>query len=128
MPRILLLDDSPTQALHLGRQLREFGHEVAAVVHLSDAQAAVVAGGIDLALVELNLLQDNGFDAGLSLLRAGVSQVLLMSGVWRETDDIWARALGLQGVLTRPITAPRLAARIAQLQGTTDSGIGAGYG
>ena len=131
MARILLLDDSPTQTLCMQRQLQRLGHEVCHVGALSEALRMIKTEGgaeigieasaevkkepIDLALVELTLLQDNGFDVGLSLLRAGMSKVLLLSGVRRETDDIWAQALGLQGVLSRPLTAQRLGTRIAEV-------------
>jgi len=119
MARILLLDDSPTQTLCMQRQLQRLGHEVCHVGALSEALGLVAAEvkkePIDLALVELTLLLDNGFDVGLSLLRAGLSKVLLLSGARRETDDIWAQALGLQGVLSRPLTAQRLGARIADV-------------
>ncbi len=137
MARILLLDDSPTQTFCMLRQLQSLRHEVCHVGALSEALdlvAAKVATEVptevpieapteaatemksepfDLALVELTLLEDNGFDVGLGLLRAGVSKVLLLSGARRATDDIWARALGLQGVLSRPLTAQRLGAGIA---------------
>lgn len=121
MARILLLDDSPTQTLCMQRQLQRLGHEVCHVGVLSEALRMVEAGAhlekepVDLALVELTLLNDNGFDVGLCLLRAGVSKVLLLSGVRRETDDIWARALGLQGVLSWPLTAQRLGARLVDV-------------
>lgn len=131
MARILLLDDSPTQTLCMQRQLQRLGHEVCHAEALSEALglvgaevstevrteigAEVKSETIDLALVELTLLHDNGFDVGLSLLRAGVSKVLLLSGTRRETDDIWAQALGLQGVLSRPLTAQRLGTRIADV-------------
>lgn len=141
MARILLLDDSPTQTFCMLRQLQSLRHEVCHAGALSEALdlvAAKVATEVptevpieapieapteaatemksepfDLALVELTLLEDNGFDVGLGLLRAGVSKVLLLSGARRATDDIWARALGLQGVLSRPLTAQRLGAGIA---------------
>ncbi|MDO8272110.1 MAG: response regulator [Gammaproteobacteria bacterium] len=139
MARILLLDDSPTQALCMQRQLQRLGHEVCHVGALSEALGLVAAEvssevgteigaevksePIDLALVELTLLQDNGFDVGLSLLRAGVSKVLLLSGARRETDDIWAQALGLQGVLSRPLTAQRLGTRIADVLARVQTGV-----
>jgi len=125
MARILLLDDSPTQTFCMRRQLQSLRHEVCHVGALSEAldllAAKVATEGatamkrepFDLALVELTLLEDNGFDVGLGLLRAGVSKVLLLSGARRATDDIWARALGLQGVVSRPLTAQRLGAGIA---------------
>lgn len=125
MARILLLDDSATQTLCMQRQLQRLGHEVCHVGALSAALGLVAAEArigvgaevgkepIGLALVELTLLHDNGFDVGLSLLRAGVSKVVLLSGARRETDDIWAQALGLKGVLSRPLTAQQLGTRIA---------------
>jgi CheY-like chemotaxis protein len=135
MARILLLDDSPTQTLCMQRQLQRLGHEVCHVAALSEALGLLVAQvstdseaevgtqvsaeliihPLDLALVELTLLEDNGFDVGLSLLRAGISKVLLLSGARRETDDIWAQALGLQGVLSRPLTAQRLGACVSDV-------------
>lgn len=127
MARILLLDDSPTQTLCMQRQLQRLGHEVCQVGALSEALdlvAAKVATEVptemkrepfDLALVELTQLADNGFDVGLGLLSAGVSKVLLLSGARRATDNIWAQALGLQGVLSRPLTAQRLGAGIADV-------------
>ncbi|MES3007326.1 MAG: response regulator [Pseudomonadota bacterium] len=123
MARILLLDDSPTQTICMQRQLHKLGHEVCHAAGLSEALSLVAAEReaearkvpVDLAIVELTLLQDNGFDVGLSLLRGGVDKVLLLSGARRETDDIWAQALGLQGVLSRPLTSLQLGARIAEV-------------
>ncbi len=135
MARILLLDDSPTQTLCLRRQLQGLRHEVCHVGELSEALDLVAANAaseaatemanempnemkrepFDLALVELTLLADNGFDVGLGLLRAGVRKVMLLSGARRETDDIWAQALGLQGVLSRPLTSERLGTRVADV-------------
>ena len=131
MARILLLDDSPTQTLCMQRQLQRLGHEVCQVGALSEALDLVAAKvateepdevatemkrePFDLALVELTLLEDNGFDVGLGLLSAGVSKVLLLSGARRATDNIWAQALGLQGVLSRPLTLQRLGAGIADV-------------
>ncbi len=135
MARILLLDDSPTQTFCMRRRLQSLRHGICHASALSEAldlAAADVMTGVapevatemapelqsepfDLALVELTLLEDNGFDVGLGLLSGGVSKVLLLSGARRATDDIWAQALGLQGVLSRPLTAQRLGTRIAEV-------------
>ncbi|MDP1932854.1 MAG: response regulator [Gammaproteobacteria bacterium] len=112
MARILVIDDSPLQSLCMSRILQTLSHDV--LCHADSQQALQVVNRqqVDLVLVELLMQTGNGFETGLLLREAGYSTVVLLTGVYRETDEIWARALGLAGVITRPQAPERLQTRI----------------
>lgn len=113
MSRILLIDDSPLQLLCMSRVLQGLAHDVTCHVEPQQALQACERGEFDLVLIELLLRTGNGFEAGLLLREGGYARIMLLAGVYRETDEIWARALGLAGVITRPLPPERLQERIA---------------
>lgn len=113
MARILLIDDSPLQQLCMTRVLQALSHEVTCHADPGDAIRKSKPDTIDVVLVELLLRRGNGFETGLQLREAGYSRVLLLTAVYRETDEIWAQALGICGVITRPLPPERLQERIA---------------
>lgn len=113
MARILLIDDSPLQLLCMTRILQALRHEV--VCHPDPREAVLTSSHeeIDLAMIELLMRTGNGFETALQLREAGYTRVLLLTGVSRETDEIWSQALGICGVITRPLPQQQLQERIA---------------
>src|SRR5437773_6048982 len=62
MSRILIVEDSPTQACKLAIVLEEAGFEVETVPDAERAFDQLMRGGFDLVLSDLNLPGDSGFD------------------------------------------------------------------
>lgn len=112
MARILLIDDSPLQLLGMSRILQALGHEVSSRTGPQESVLVSSPEAIDLVLIELLMRTGNGFEAALQLREAGYSRVLLLTGVYRETDAIWAQSLGICGVITRPLPREQLQKRI----------------
>lgn len=113
MARILLIDDSPLQVLCMSRILQGLAHQVVCRADPRDVLRRPPQEEFDLVLIELLMRAGNGFEVGLQLREAGHARVLLLAGVYRETDEIWAQALGLLGVITRPLPTQRLQERLA---------------
>lgn len=115
MARILLITDSPTQTLCMQRVLHALQHEVSARTDLQQASQTCLPENVDLVLVELQTSTGNGFEAGLTLRNAGYRKILLLTSVYHDTDEIWAQALGIDGVTTWPLPLERLQQKIAQV-------------
>ncbi len=112
MARILLIDDSPLQLLCMSRILQGLQHEVICYDASQKALEFSSREEIDLVMIELLMHTGNGFEVGLQMRETGYPSVFLFTGVYRETDEIWAQALGLAGVIARPVSPPQLQARI----------------
>ena len=95
MARVLVIEDSPLQAWLLTRQLQSLGHMPMVEQRCEDALAHWQAGDVDVVLVALQLVRDNGFQCGTELRDAGFERILLLADVPRDTDVWWARGLGL---------------------------------
>lgn len=108
MARILVIDDSLTQCLWLTHLLQSLQHDVRASSDLQHAIAVADPDATDLVLLELLMAKTNGFEAGIALKRRGFRCVHLMTCVDRETDAIWASAVGLDGVIIRPVSVGAL--------------------
>ncbi len=104
MARILVIDDSLTQCLWLTHLLQSLHHDVVATSDLQHAMTVADPNATDLVLMELLMHKTNGFEAGIAFKRKGFRCVYLMTNVDRETDAIWASAVGLEGVLIRPVS------------------------
>ena len=113
MARIMLIDDSPLQLLCMSRILQALSHDVVCHADPGEAMQRSNRDEIDLVLIELLMRTGNGFEAGLQLREAGYLRVLLLTSVYRETDEIWAQSLGICGVITRPLPPQQLQERIA---------------
>ncbi|MFV1964514.1 MAG: response regulator [Pirellulaceae bacterium] len=60
MPRILIIEDSPTQALRFARMLEEGGFEVEKSEQLADGIKRIQQGGIEALLLDLTLPDSQG--------------------------------------------------------------------
>lgn len=124
MANILIIDDSCLQREHLLGVLCRCDHQGMAVGTLADAESVLGEFVPDLALIELILFQQNGFQLGKALLDLGVKNVALMVARYQQTDEIWAQKLGIRRIIVRPISSVNLLEIIDSLLGETSLRVG----
>lgn len=102
--KVLIVADSPVLSLQLQRQLHAL--DVPAMP-VEAANVRLHAEGARLAIVDVQLLQGNGFAVARELASAACP-VVLTSGTGRDTDIHWGMGAGATAVLTRPVSSARL--------------------
>lgn len=100
---VIVIDDSPTRRLALIQWLLALGHGVRCYDSVREVLDGVEPDAVDLVLVALVMDEGNGFDSGTALRKQGFSRILLLADMFRATDDIWAKAQGLTGVVSWPL-------------------------
>src|SRR4051794_26012166 len=105
MARILLIEDSPTEAAVLTQLLERNGHQVTTSVNAEDGIAAARRDKPDLVLMDVVLPGMNGFQATRALTRdADPSHipVLIVSTKNLETDRMWGMRQGAKDYIVKP--------------------------
>jgi DNA-binding response OmpR family regulator len=114
---ILLIEDSPSQALHIQLLLQRAGYTVL-IVHsgvLGYRQACIVSPR--LILLDINLPKINGFQVLRSLKQQQATRtipVVMLTDRDRLSDVEQAFALGADGYLSKQEAADQLCATISQ--------------
>ena len=110
--RVLVVEDNFLVALELGEELGEAGAVVIGpCANAADALAAVAAGGIDLAVVDLNLGAGPDYTTAAALRAAGVPFALATG----YDGDAVAEAFAAVPVLHKPFAPNQLVAVLAGL-------------
>ena len=120
MARILLIEDSPTEAAVLTQLLEKNGHVVTASVNAEDGIDVCRRERPDLVLMDVILPGMNGFQATRALTRdADTSHipVLIISTKGQETDRVWGMRQGARDYIVKPPRESELVARIDALLG-----------
>jgi two-component system, chemotaxis family, chemotaxis protein CheY len=106
--RVLIIDDSKAMRSILGRMLRELGFEV---VEASNGKEALErlkgTGNIDLALVDWNMPEMNGFDFVRAVRADHIYDGVLLMMVTTETEMenvVRALAAGANEYVMKPFT------------------------
>ena len=82
MARVMLVEDSKTQALGVAGALEKSGFAVEAVTTLAEATARVGRGGIDVVLLDLGLPDSQGLDTFMHLREAGPGvPIVILTGI-----------------------------------------------
>ncbi len=108
MATILVIEDSPTDQLALGRVLEKEGH---VVLNASNGEAGVIMAinqQPDLILMDVVMPGVNGFQATRQLSRLTETAsipVIIITTKDQETDRIWGMRQGACGYLTKPVKA-----------------------
>jgi twitching motility two-component system response regulator PilH len=118
MPRILIVDDSPTESFKISGVLKRHGHEVLAAE--SGEQALQVARDLkpDLILMDIVMPGLNGFQATRQLTRdpaTAAIPVVMLTAKSQEADRIWGERQGARGYLVKPVDDSVLVATISQV-------------
>jgi two-component system, sensor histidine kinase RpfC len=116
---ILLADDNKSNQLLLSRILRDAGHAVRTVGRGDEAFDVMAAGGLDLALLDLNMPDMTGPDV-VKLFRASSIggpklPIIILSADATPAAKEESVAAGVDEFLTKPVTAPALLGAIERV-------------
>ena len=115
MARILLIEDSPTEAAVLTQLLEKNGHEVTASVSAEDGIDVCRRERPDLVLMDVILPGMNGFQATRTITRDEDTKhipVLIVSTKGMDTDRAWGMRQGARDYVVKPPQEDDLIARI----------------
>ena len=119
MARILLIEDSPTEAAVMTQLLERNGHQVTTSGSAEDGIAAARRDKPDLVLMDVVLPGMNGFQATRALSRdADTSHipVLIVSTKNLDTDKMWGLRQGAKDYIVKPMSRSR-AVELAETYG-----------
>ena len=120
MARILLIEDSPTDAAVLSQLLQRNGHQVLTSGSAEDGIEVCKRELPDLVLMDVVLPGMSGFQATRALSRDEATRgipVLIVSTKNMETDMAWGMRQGATDYIVKPPREAALIARINQLVG-----------
>ncbi|WP_256645460.1 response regulator transcription factor [Thermomonas paludicola] len=120
MARILLIEDSPTEAAVMVQLLERNGHQVTTAGSAEDGIASCKRDQPDLVLMDIILPGMNGFQATRALTRDATTShipVLIISTKGLETDRVWGMRQGAKDYIVKPPREAELVARISALIG-----------
>ena len=115
MARILLIEDSPTEAAVLTQLLEKNGHEVTASVSAEDGIDVCRRDRPDLVLMDVVLPGMNGYHATRAITRDESTKhipVLIVSTKGMDTDRAWGMRQGARDYVVKPPDESDLIARI----------------
>ncbi len=118
MPRILIVDDSPTESFKISGVLKRHGHEVLAAESGEQALQVARDSKPDLILMDIVMPGLNGFQATRQLTRDPVTSaipVVMLTAKSQEADRIWGERQGARGYLVKPVDDSVLVATISQV-------------
>lgn len=120
MARILLIEDSPTEAAVMTQLLERNGHQVTTSGNAEDGIATCRRDMPDLVLMDVVLPGMNGFQATRALSRDAATShipVLIVSTKGLDTDKMWGMRQGAKDYVVKPPRETDLIERINQLVG-----------
>lgn len=102
-PRVLVVDDDPSNRFVLERALERSGAHVACASTLAEGRAALTGTAVDLLIVDYELPDGQGDGLAEDAVQRGV-RVIGFSGHTDAAHDALWRAAGAAAVLHKPIT------------------------
>lgn len=106
MARILVVDDSPTEAFKLREILEKNGHTVLEASNGADGVAIARAELPDLVLMDVVMPGLNGFQATRQLTKGADTAhipIIIVTTKDQETDRVWGKRQGAKDYLTKPV-------------------------
>ena len=116
--RILIVDDSATERLHLTHILTRAGYEVLTAVDGESGVATARAELPDLILMDVVMPGQNGYQATRILHhdpQTAAIPIVMCTSKGQETDKIWGMRQGAVDYLVKPVKADDLLAHIKAL-------------
>jgi len=118
MPRVLIIDDSPTETVTLTNILQKNGHDVLTAANGADGVALARNEQPDLVLMDVVMPGLNGFQATRQLSKGNETShipVIIVSTKDQDTDRMWGQRQGAKGYLTKPVNEGQLLSTINDL-------------
>lgn len=115
MALILVVDDSPTQAMNLSKILTKHGHEVITAEDGLSGIEIAKAEKPDLVLMDVVMPGLNGFQATRKLTKDPETAhipVVLVTTKDQETDRVWGERQGAKDYLVKPVDEQALMATV----------------
>ena len=106
MPRVLIVDDSPTEIVKLRQILSKHGYDVLTADSGEQGMEMVRAEHPDVVLMDIVMPGLNGFQATRQLSRDPATSavpVIIVTTKDQETDRLWGQRQGAKGSLTKPV-------------------------
>jgi len=117
MARILIVEDSPTQAMSLTKLLKKHGHEVLTARDGAEGVEVAKAELPDLVLMDVVMPKINGFQATRQITKDPNTRhipVIIVTTKDQETDKIWGERQGAKGYILKPVTEDSIIEAIRQ--------------
>jgi twitching motility two-component system response regulator PilH len=117
MARILIVDDSPTQALSLTKILKKHQHEILTAKDGAEGVEVAKAELPDLILMDVVMPRINGFHATRQITKNPSTShipVIIVTTKDQETDKIWGERQGAKGYVVKPVDETSLIEKINQ--------------
>ncbi|MEM9301784.1 MAG: response regulator [Pseudomonadota bacterium] len=120
MPKILIIDDSPTDIHVYGKLLEKSGYEVDSAPNAEEGINRAKETLPDLILMDVIMPGMNGFQATRSLSKDPQTAhipVIIISTKNMETDKVWGLRQGAKDYVTKPVRDSVLLQKIATALG-----------
>jgi twitching motility two-component system response regulator PilH len=111
MPRVLIVDDSPTETYAFQGMLEKHNYEVLTADNGADGVALARQELPDVVLMDIVMPGLNGFQATRQLTKGADTAhipVVIVTTKDQETDRVWGRRQGASGYLVKPVTETQL--------------------
>lgn len=118
MRRILLVEDSPTQAYSTSKVLERNGYEVIVAANGEDGVAFARQKSPDLVIMDIVMEGVNGYEATRQIagdVRTSRIPVVMLTSKDQVTDKLWALRQGALGYLIKPVQEQELVSTINNL-------------
>ncbi|NES19922.1 MAG: response regulator [Symploca sp. SIO3E6] len=118
MMRVLLVEDSVTEANVLTGYLRQAGLTVVSVTNGEDAHLKLQRQKPDLVILDVILPGQSGFEICRELKANASTQkipVVICSSKGTEADKLWGSMLGADAYIPKPVDQQKLLTTIQQL-------------
>ena len=106
MPRVLIVDDSPTETYKFKEILEKYGYEIITADNGADGVAVSRQEMPDVVLMDVVMPGLNGFQATRQLSKGDDTKhipVIIVTTKDQETDKVWGRRQGASEYLTKPV-------------------------
>lgn len=106
MPRVLIVDDSPTETYKFKEILEKHGFEIITADNGADGVAVARQEKPDVVLMDVVMPGLNGFQATRQLSKGDDTKhipVIIVTTKDQETDKVWGRRQGASDYLTKPV-------------------------
>lgn len=116
--KILIVDDSPTEALFMSDLLGKKGFKVSVAGNSDQAMARLEADAFDLILMDVVMPGQNGYQATRAIKKDERFQgipVIMCTTKGLETDRVWGMRQGASDYIVKPVKAEELLEKIAKL-------------
>nr|WP_315592539.1 response regulator [uncultured Cupriavidus sp.] len=116
--KILIVDDSPTEALFMSDLLGKKGFKVSVAGNSEQAMTRLEAETFDLILMDVVMPGQNGYQATRAIKRDDRFKdipVIMCTSKGLETDRIWGIRQGASDYIVKPVDSEELLTKIAAL-------------